>query len=215
MLIIYMDTKQKYIKYKNKKQSKLIIHISGPSGSGKTTLGNKLKDKFGDVIVVMDFDDIFNDFMNINKYEWGYKFDPSQYQKYIDDRIDEIKKPLVLVGLNLDMWHNPYHYYESRAQYKFYIDIPAEMVLKQKFDRTIDSCFGHWFRDSKEEIFKNLMNNETETIKDILKGFEKNFRLSWMKNEIDEWNRDYKKMGYRFLSREDIFREIVNLDRIL
>lgn len=32
----------------------MIIHISGLSGSGKTYLGNKLKEKFGNKIVVKD-----------------------------------------------------------------------------------------------------------------------------------------------------------------
>ena len=30
-----------------------IIHISGPSGSGKTTIGNKLKEKFGNQIIII------------------------------------------------------------------------------------------------------------------------------------------------------------------
>ena len=41
----------------------IIIHISGPSGSGKTTLGNKLKDRFGDKIIVKDIDDLRQEFI--------------------------------------------------------------------------------------------------------------------------------------------------------
>ena len=36
----------------------MIIHIGGPSGSGKTTLGNKLKQHYGDKIIVKDLDDL-------------------------------------------------------------------------------------------------------------------------------------------------------------
>ena len=59
--IKYQKYKMKYLSLKNIQiggSSKLVIHISGSSGSGKTTLGNKLKDTFGNKIVVKDIDDL-------------------------------------------------------------------------------------------------------------------------------------------------------------
>jgi deoxyadenosine/deoxycytidine kinase len=77
------------------------IHIAGPSGAGKTTIGNKLKDKFKNKIVVKDIDDLRSDFI---KEFYGDKkwtiIDKKAYQKYIDDYVGKIKKPLILVGLN-------------------------------------------------------------------------------------------------------------------
>ena len=47
---------------------KMIFHISGPSGSDKTYLGNKLKEMFKNKKVVMDIDDLRNEFI---KKEYG------------------------------------------------------------------------------------------------------------------------------------------------
>jgi len=73
----------------------MIIHISGPSGSGKTTLGKEIKKVFKNKIIVNDLDDLRNEFKEINKI-----WDEKKYQKYLDDYINKIKKPLVLVGIN-------------------------------------------------------------------------------------------------------------------
>ena len=58
----------------------MIIHISGPSGAGKTTLGNKLKEKYGNKIIVKDMDDLRQDFIktrykNINIWAERFKWD--------------------------------------------------------------------------------------------------------------------------------------------
>ena len=212
---------RKYIKYKTKYlrssngfiggNDNLVIHISGASGSGKTTLGNKLKEKFGDKIIVKDFDELFNQFMQDNKYEWGYQFDPVIYQTYLDNFINKQTKPLILVGLNLDMWHNPYHYYDSRANYKFYIDIETCVILKQKLFRAFDTCFYDYFKENKNKIFNDLLVNEDDAIKDVVNIVSGNLKLSKMRTEIDEWNRDYQKMNYQFMTRENIFDEVSNI----
>ena len=87
-----MDYENKYIKYKTKylelKNIKainqigggnLIIHISGPHGAGKTTLGNKIKEKYNDMIYLKDLDDLYDEFNN------QYKL--NDYQEFINNFI--------------------------------------------------------------------------------------------------------------------------------
>jgi len=80
----------------------MIIHISGASGSGKTTLGNKLKEEYGNKIIVKDIDDLRREF--IEDYYGNMKFDiidMSEYQLYIDKFVkNNSLKPLIFVGLN-------------------------------------------------------------------------------------------------------------------
>ena len=60
----------------------IIIHISGASGSGKTTLGNKLKEEYGNKIIVKDTDDLRRDF--IKDFYGDNRFDiidKNEYQK--------------------------------------------------------------------------------------------------------------------------------------
>ena len=87
-----MNYEEKYIKYKTKylelKNIKintqiggggnLIIHISGPQGAGKTTLGNKLKEKYNDMIYVKDLDDLYDEFTRQDKI--------NNYQEFINKK---------------------------------------------------------------------------------------------------------------------------------
>jgi len=68
----------------------MIIHISGPSGSGKTTLGNKLKEKFGNKVVVKDLDDFIDEFIRdfYGNKKWTF-IDEKEYQNYIDNFINK------------------------------------------------------------------------------------------------------------------------------
>jgi uridine kinase len=77
---------------------KLIIHISGASGSGKTTLGNKLKEKFGNKIIVKDLDNLRDEHIK-KTYDTskGWSVDEVKYQKFIDDFIKKQKKQLFLL----------------------------------------------------------------------------------------------------------------------
>ena len=77
-------------------KNNIVIHISGPSGVGKTTLGNKLKEKFGNKIMVKDLDDLRFEFVKEKygsyKKVWSTKdfvWDKKGYQKWIDDYVTE------------------------------------------------------------------------------------------------------------------------------
>ena len=85
-------------------RNNLIIHICGSSGSGKTTLGNKLKEKFGNNIIVKDLDELldeyFVDHFGENSLHNLGDVDEKLYQKYIDDYINKQQKPIIFVGLH-------------------------------------------------------------------------------------------------------------------
>jgi adenylate kinase family enzyme len=190
-------------------KNNIIIHICGPSGSGKSTLGNKLKDKFKNKIVVKDIDVLRYEFIK-NFYgnkKWSV-FDKDAYQKYIDDYIHKIKKPLIFVGLNNMPWWHKNHYYNLYADYNFYIKLDNETIIKQKCTR----------------LFKNLANieNEKEEMNDLINNNKKFIELitNAIKNECDlkkiikmnnKWNKDYKNQDYTFMSRLDIYKQVCKL----
>ena len=212
-----MDYKDKYIKYKTKYlelkntnisnmiggHPNLIIHISGPSGAGKTTLGNKLERKYSNKIIVKDIDDLRMEFIkeHYGNKKWGV-IDKNAYQQYIDDYINKQNKPLIFVGLNNMPWWHKDLYYDMHSIHKFYINIPDETVIKQK-------CIRQLHKLINLESDKMAMN-------DLINDNEKFIRLTTdvIKEECDakqiiklnkKWNKDYKKQGYRFLSREKIY----------
>ena len=207
----------KYIKYKTKylqlheisqlrgKNKHLVIHISGPSGSGKSTLGNKLKEKFGNKIVVKDIDELQAEFQ---KNEYGFdevkKIDAKKYQKWIDNYVNEQKKPLIFVGLNHMPWWDKKLYYDMHADYKFYIKLDIDIIFRQKCDRWLTGTFV----DNKENLFKIIIENEKKIIKDIQEEFKSECSHKETKRMTDMWNRDYKNQGYKFMSHENIFTEV-------
>lgn len=204
-----MKTQKRNLNSKNKTQKnkdKLIIHISGPSGSGKTTLGNKIKSASKD-IVVKDLDDLFHAFMKNKKYKWGYQFDTSEYQEYINKYIKRNKKKhIIFVGLNLDMQHNPGHYYDIGATKKYYIKINNNIVFEQKCMRLINDI-----GEKSKVIIKEIRKNEKQTIEGLGNAFKFECGYKNIMNETEQWNNDYKKQGYSFLSREKIFEKIKSL----
>lgn len=203
----------KNIKKSLKNNNQLIIHISGASGSGKTTLGNKLKEIFQDTIIIKDLDDLLFEFVknqennnistNLVIKNWK-----KNYQKHINNFINNQNKPIVFVGLNTDLgslgFRNtkitpPKTIYDIKAKHKFYIDLPIEQILKQKFSRQIQKIC-----DQKEKWFSKWLENPQKTQNKL--NYDVNLLL-WQ-NETNNWNNLYKKLGYKFLSREDILLDI-------
>jgi uridine kinase len=190
----------------------LIIHISGASGSGKTTLGNKLKEHFKSKIIVKDLDDLRAEFIKLkygNKFNWE-NFDSNMYQSFLDKYILSQKKPLVLVGLNHMFWHNKKLYYNVNSQYNYYIEIDDMLIVKQK-------CIRFLTDELKDMVTKNKT-----IIRDITEDNEKFVRL--IKENIERecgtketlkinkmWKKDYEKQGYKFMSRENIYKSVVKI----
>jgi adenylate kinase family enzyme len=187
----------------------MIIHISGISGAGKTTIGNKLKEKFGDKITVCDTDDLINAFI-----KWFYgkekytKLDSIAYQKYIDNYITKhSKKPLVFVGLNIDITSKlaTKLYYNLHADYKYFIKIDDKTILHQRFDR----FFTRLLADNMAK--KDLTENNDRFLKLTVLNIKDVFSKKVLDHEINKFTSDYKKQNYIFASRESIFISVSGL----
>ena len=212
-----MDYKDKYIKYKTKylelKNTNipdmigghpyLIIHISGPSGAGKSTLGNKLEKKYNSKIIVKDIDVLRREFI---KEHYGDKkwdvIDKDAYQQYIDDYIDKQDKPLIFVGLNNMPWWHKDLYYDMHSIHKFYINIPNEIVIKQKCIRQLHNLINI---ESDEIAMNDLINDNKKFIRLTTDRIKKECDAKQIIKLNKKWNKDYKKQGYRILSREEIY----------
>lgn len=198
-----MNNKEKYIEYQllNKNNMikglpKLIIHISGASGSGKTTLGNKLKNNFGNKIVVKDID-------NLREEYYGNKevdiIEKNAYQKFIDDYIYKINKPLIFVGLNNYPWLHKDIYYNMHSNHNFYIDLDNKIIIKQK-------CIDYLKNENlKNKIEINDMIHNKKFIMNILEDIKKEYYGFDIIEINNKWKEDYKYQGYRIISREEIY----------
>lgn len=190
--------------------NKMIIHISGPSGSGKTTLGEKLKEKFKDSIVVKDIDVLRMEFI---KEFYGEKrwtiISKDEYQKYIDEYIKKQNKPIVFVGLNIMPWFHKNHYYNMHQTHSFYIDIDDKVVLKQKCLRMFREQ-SHYLPND-EMAMNDLINNNKLFLKLTKQAIDMDCSMEETVKMNKKLRKDYKKQGYEFMSREDIFDKVSDL----
>jgi uridine kinase len=193
---------------------KIIIHISGATGSGKTTLGNKLKEKYKNKIVVKDLDELIDEFI---QYYYGNKpftyIDENEYQNYIYDYINKQKKPIIFVGLNDN--NNPKverfikgkakKYYDLRSQYNYYIDIDDMIIVKQKCLRLLDT------RINDKMAMNDLVNNNEKFVKMFVEEIKKDCSAKKTIKMNNKWKKDYEKQGYKFMTRENIYKSIVKI----
>ena len=187
----------------------LIIHISGASGSGKTTLGNKLKEHFKSKIVVKDLDNLRDEHIkktyNTSK---GWSIDEVKYQKFINEFIDKQKKPIIFVGLNDNILGTKNIYYNVHSQYNFYIDIDDKIILKQKCIRFITDDLPSHFDN---HVINDIMNNNEFFIKQITKLIKKECSMKGTVKLNKKWKTYYMKQGYKFMSRENIYKSVVKI----
>jgi len=185
----------------------IVIHISGASGSGKTTLGIKLKEHFGNKIVVKDIDDLRRDF--IKEHYGNNKFDiidKNSYQNYIDNFVKtHSKKTLIFVGLNHMPWWHKNLYYNMHSTYNYYIELDDAIILKQKCKRLL----LEWA--NSEEDMEYLISNNKKYIENVSNALADECNLKKTNKMHSKWNKDYAKQGYKFMSRENIYSSIVKL----
>jgi len=184
----------------------VIIHISGASGSGKTFLGNQLKEEFGKKIVIKDLDELRDEHIK-KTYDTskGWSIDEVKYQKYIDDFVNKQKKPIIFVGLNDNPLGEKNIYYNVHSQYNFFIDIDDKITLKQKCIRFLtDDLPSHL---GNQEI-NDIMHNNEFFIKQITKIIKNECSEKKTIKMNNKWKKDYEKQGYKFMSRENIFKNV-------
>ena len=87
----------------------------------------------------------------------------------------------------------------------YYIDIDDIIILKQKCLRTLEAI------QKDKRAIDDLVNNNERFIKMAVKGIKKDCSLKEVLKMNNRWKKDYKKMGYKFLSREEIFKDVSNL----
>jgi adenylate kinase family enzyme len=187
----------------------MIIHISGASGSGKTTLGNKLKEKFGNQIVVKDLDDLRDEFIKkfYGNKKWTY-INVDQYQKYIDNYIGENKnKPIIFVGLNDNtvFGKNKELYYNLHSQYNYYIKIDDMIIVKQKCIRLLNDI------QNDKMAMNDLVNNNEVFVKMFSNAIKRECSAKETIKMNNKWAKDYKNQGYKFINRENIFKQVSKL----
>ena len=185
----------------------MIIHISGASGSGKTTLGNKLKEHFKNKIVVKDIDILRNEF--IKEHYMDKKFniiDMIEYQNFIDNFVKKhSKKPLIFVGLNNMPWWHSNHYYNMHSDYNYYIDLDDKTILIQKCKRLLLD-----WANSKEDM-EYLVNNNEKYIMNVSNALAEECNLKKTNKMNKKWKKDYIKQGYKIMTREKIYKQVVSL----
>ena len=212
----------------------MIIHIAGASGSGKSTLGDKLQKKLKNKVIVIDMDNLMDLFIekHIQEITTPEQF-AAKYQNFIDNYKKEISKKydnIIFVGLNAFVIGES-HYYEDKfgneksiklpktyfnldSEYNFYIDLPAETIIKQTFYRGYDKhidWFCNWMKNRKDIVFNELIKNEIEAQNDISIAIGRLFDFADIKKNIKTWDKFYKSKGYVFLSREDIYDKIISI----
>ena len=189
--------------------NRIIIHICGASGSGKTTLGKKLKDKFKNKIVVKDIDDLRVEFIKdfYGNKKWNI-IDKDAYQKYIDNYIHKIKKPLIFVGLNTMPWWHKNHYYNLYSDHNFYIELDNETIIKQKCIRYLRGLENI---ENDKRAMNDLIHNNEMFIKIITNNIKNECNLKKIIKMNNKWNKDYKDQDYIFMSRTNIYKQVCKL----
>lgn len=186
----------------------IIIHISGASGSGKTTLGNKLKQQFKNKIVVKDLDDLRDEFIK-NFYgnkKWTF-IDEDGYQLYIDNYISKQKKPIVFVGLNDNSVYgkNKKLYYNLHSQDNYYIEIDDMLIVKQKCIRLLNDI------QTDRMAMEDLVKNNDLFVKQFTKAIKLECNAKQTIKQNNKWKKDYEKQGYKFMSRENIYKSVAKM----
>lgn len=188
--------------------TKIIIHISGASGSGKTFLGNRIKEKLKNNCIIKDLDDLRDEF--INKFygckKWTY-IDDYEYQSYINDYINKQKKPIVFVGLNDNTIYgkNKKLYYNLHSQYNYYIEIDDMTIVKQKCLRLLNSIQNDKF------AMNDLIKNNEMFVKNFSQAVKKECSAKETIKMNNKWKKDYTKQGYKLMSRENIYTNVIRL----
>lgn len=187
---------------------KIIIHISGASGSGKTILGNELKNELKNKAIVKDLDDLRDKFIKkfYDNKKWTY-INENEYQKYINAFISKQNKPIIFVGLNDNTIYgkNKKLYYDLHSKYNYYIDIDYRVILKQKCLRLLNNI------QNDKIALNDLISNNEKFIKNFSEAIKSECNAKKTIKINDKWEKDYKKQGYKFMSRNNIYKSIIKL----
>ena len=91
--------------------------------------------------MVIDLNDL------LHGYNFKGEFDPIKYQKYVDKTIKKYNKHIILIGSNYDFTTN--ELYKVLTDYKFYINLPIDIVLERYFTSELNNYIECLIQDKK------------------------------------------------------------------
>lgn len=121
-----------------------------------------------------------------------------------------MKKPLLFVGLNHMFWHNKKLYYKLQSVHNFYIDIDDMLVVKQKCIRFLTDELPNSIMKN-ERVIGDITENNKKFVKLVKENMERECGTKETLKLNKMWNKDYKKQRYEFMSREDIYKSVVEI----
>ena len=178
----------------------ILIHIAGTTGSGKTTLGKKIKEKYP-FLKVVDLDDFHANLPSMYKKEFLSLDRNSFYKLYLEKGLIRFVKEhedqsVVLVGFNgTGGFKTVNKYIDIPAKHKFYIDIPENVILRQRFNRYVDYLNSH-----REEYFQRTLKKPLVIDFDV-----------WLKKIRHVDLEYYRSNHYHFANNVEIFCSIEKL----
>ena len=117
---------------------------------------------------------------------------------------------MVLVGLNINEVNidlpDKISYIYLTTNYKFYIKISDKVVVQQKCERFIKKFLPDIYKHFKDNIIK-----DNDKFIDIVKHITLDCSAEKTIKFNKKWNKDYKKMGYKFMTRDAIYKKVCEL----
>ena len=225
ILISYFKRREKTYIGSGTHSSEIIIHIAGASGSGKTTLGKELKKKYGNKIYVKDLDDLREEHFIEEEKKTKITFDnfvhnyERNYQQFIDNFISKHQnKPIIFVGINTYINGETLYFknkqgkfpkvtFDLHSDYKFYLDVPTNRIIEQRYNRDFDTdmnWFCGWTKGRKDLLFKQTLKDEKTAKKDLSIALLRPFNFKKIRKHIEAWNKFYYQAQYKFMTAKEI-----------
>ena len=197
-----------------------IIHIMGPSGSGKTSLGVRLSKLKNTISIDTDNIEDKNSLKLLNKYDIDTNKGYNKFikevallnKKDLHNILDKYKdKNIILVGFMFNGMDNILNI----ADKKYSIEIDTDTLFRQYNLRTLNYIY-----ENKDKIEKLLKNKKFTIYKIFLILLYKykirnGFRCKdeYYINEEIKFNKKLDiKNGYKIMSNNNIYKQIVSID---
>ena len=106
-------------------------------------------------------------------------------------------------------WNNKKLYYNVHSQYNYYIDIDDMLIVKQKCIRFLTDELKDML--TKKEILRDITEDNEKFVRLIKENIDRECGTKETLKLNKMWKNDYEKQGYKFMSRENIFKNVSNI----